>query len=299
MLFNKMLQNAGITTIEDKSTDLLAQFGLNWEVKKESLLLPSGQQSGFYGIVRQDTQKTFATCKEGYEVFQNAESLTLVNEAANNLGLSVNRGGMFKEGGLVFLQLENGQVSGIGQNNDTIKKYVSAMNSHDGSLSLKWGLTNITISCRNTFWAAVREMKNTVKHTESMRLRIETIMNQIKAVQKTEEDLFKIFFKFAEVPATKAHIAMAVKSVLDIDLLGGTRSNLTSYQVNRMNDLSASIQKEINQKGNTLWGLFSGVTNYTTHKMPGGDVNRQQSKAIGLGYKVDNEVFAEFAEIVK
>lgn len=298
MNLNDILTSNGISTIETTSHDLLSKYGLNWKVEKQPLLLPNGTNTGFYGIVRTDNNKTFAACKEGYQVFQNSELLELVNEAANNLGLSVTKGGSFKGGGLVYLQLQTGSINDIGENHDKINKYVSAMNSHDGSLSLKWGLTNITISCQNTFWSAVKEMKNSVRHTASMKLKIDEIMNQIQKVQSEEKTIFETFFKFAEVPVKKDHIKNAVNMVLNIDMEGGKKSDLTAYQINRLHDLSYSINKEMEQKGQTLWGLFSGVTNYTTHKMPGGDVNRKQSKAIGNGFKIDNTVYSEFAKLV-
>jgi len=298
MNLTDILSSNGISTIGETSQDLLSKFKLNWQVEKQPLILPNGTDSGFFGIVRTDTNKTFATSKEGYQVFQNSELLELVNEAANNLGLSITKGGSFKEGGLVYLQLQTGSINDIGENHDKINKYVSAMNSHDGSLSLKWGLTNITISCQNSFWSAVKEMKNSVRHTASMRVKIDEIMNQIQKVQKEEKTLFETFFKFAEVPVNQNHIKKAVNIVLNIDLEGGKKSDLTPYQLNRLSDLSYSIKKELEQKGNTIWGLFSGVTNYTTHKMPGGDVNRKQSKAIGNGFKIDNAVYSEFAKLV-
>lgn len=298
LTLDQILASSGVTTQQETTKELLEKYGLNWNVSKQPLILPSGSESGFYGIVREDTQKVFTTCKEGYEPYQNSELLELVNESAKNVGLSVTNGGKFKDGGLVYLQLNTGSVRGIGINNDTIDKNITAINSHDGSTALRWGITNITISCRNTFWSAYRSLKNSVKHTQSMRGRIDAIAREIEKVQQVEEDLYSTFFKFAEVKATKEHIQKAVSLTLDIDMIGGKKSELTQYEVNRLNDLSSSIAREMKQKGDTVWGLFSGVTRYTTHLMPGGDVNRQQSKAVGMGYDVDNKVYSHFAELV-
>lgn len=295
---NTLLANTGVTTTEDATKDLLSRFGLNWTVSKQPLTLPSGKPTGFFGIVRDDVEHTFATAREGYEVFQNAELLELVNTSAGKLGLSIDRGGLFKKGGLVYLQLESGSVKGIGKNNDTIKKYISAMNSHDGSMSLKWGTTNITISCSNTFWRACGQMQNSVKHTIAMRNRIEETTKQILGVLDAEKSLYDTLYKFADAPATKQNIVDVNKMVLGVDIMGKT-DDMTTYQINRLRDLSNAITSEMNEKGETLFGLFNGVTKYTTHMMTGGELARQQSKAIGSGYRFDNAVFNNFAEIVK
>jgi len=224
--------------------------------------------------------------------------LELVNESDQITGLKLDKGGLFKKGALVYLQLQNGSIEGIGQNNDTVKRYVTAINSHDGSTSLRWGLTNITISCMNSFWHAYKSMQNAIKHTESMRGRIDQIVHEIRKVQEIEQTLYNTFFKLASVPVQKDNIIKTVKTLLNVDLdRKATEQELTTYQLNRVTDLSNAISKEMKQKGETLWGLFSGVTYYTTHLAPGGDINRQQSKAIGQSYNADNKVFNELVEI--
>lgn len=222
----------------------------------------------------------------------------LISEAANSIGLQVDKGGEFKGGGLVYLQLETGIVTGLGENRDTVKKYVSAMNSHNGEMSLRWGLTNITISCQNTFWAAVKEMGNTVKHTKSMRMKIEGIIKQIEDTRLQEKTVYETFFKFAEVPAQKKHIELLTRIVLDVDA-NSNLEELSTYKKNRMSELGAAINAETLQKGQTLLGLFSGVTKYTTHLSPGNADNRGISKANGVNYAIDNEVFQAFAEVVR
>jgi phage/plasmid-like protein (TIGR03299 family) len=299
MEFSDLLKNSGIQTIEQTSIELLKKFGLNWNVAKLPLSLPDGSDSGFFGITREDTKNTFATCKDGYEVFQNSELLDLVNEAAHNTGLNLTKGGLFKGGSLVYLQLKNGNISGIGTNNDTIERYVTGINSHDGSTSLKWGLTNITISCQNTFWHAYRTIQNKVKHTLTMKARIDEITKQISKVQEVERSLYDTFFKLAAAQVEKKHITSVFKAVLNIDMdKKMSESELTTYQKNRIYDLTTAINGEMKQKGESLWGLFSGVTRYTTHLVPGGDENRQQSKAIGQSYNVDNAVFDKLTTFI-
>lgn len=296
---NNLLQGTGVATTEDTTKELLAKFGLDWTVSKQPLNLPSGKSSGFFGIVRDDKETTFATAKAGYEVFQNSELLDLVNRAAGNLGLSVDRGGSFKGGALVFLQLNSGVAKNIGENNDSINKFISGINSHDGSTSLRWGTKADTISCKNSFWRAYRILENRMKHTISMRMRLEEMTKELDLAVQEEKNLYDTFYKFAEVPATKDNIIDTNRIVLGFDIVGANKDSLTTYQINRLKDLSGAITSEMKQKGNTLWGLFSGVTKYTTHLMTGGEQAREQSKAIGSGYRVDNEVFNRFSLVVK
>lgn len=285
-----LLQGTGISTREESTAQLLDRFGLNWKVNKKPLFLNEGVETGFYGIVREDNNKVFATCKEGYTPYQNEELVDLVSRAAGQIGLNVDRGGKFKEGALVYLQIESGLVTGLGENNDTVEKYISAINSHDGSSSLKWGMTNVTISCQNTFWAAYRQIKHAVRHTKSMHAQIEEIIGDIETVMEAEKTLYQKFFKLAEVPATDKHIKLAVQTALGVDL-NAKQDEITGYKYNRLMELCESMNIEMGQKGETLWGLFSGVTRYSTHMMPGNAESRKQSKAVGQAFNIDNEVF--------
>ena len=72
----------------------------------------------------------------------------------------------------------------------------------------------------------------------------------------------------------------------------------TTYAINRTNELLASISTEINQKGQSLWGLMSGVTNYTTHKMPvpSRENARLESLYTGSGFAVNNGAFNKILE---
>ena len=97
--------------VENTNT-MLDKFHLNWRVSKQPLILPSGTDSGFFGIVREDTQKTFATCKSSYSVFQNEQLAELVYAIAKESGYELKTGGELNGGGKVFLQLKTNEING-------------------------------------------------------------------------------------------------------------------------------------------------------------------------------------------
>jgi hypothetical protein len=189
-------------------------------------------------------------------------------------------------------------------NKDSIKKYVTALNSHDGSTSLRWGHTNITVSCLNTFNAAYQDVKQTAKHTASIKQRIEDSLRQLEALAKVETNIFHTYTKMSETPSRKDALTDVVKYITGVDMTlskEDLEKNYTTYNLNRVDELLASITQEMKQKGDTLWGLFSGVTHYTTHKMPvpQRDNGRLESKYVGKGFGIDNDVFYTFDEFIK
>lgn len=282
--------------------DMLEKFGLDWYVKKEPMILFNPQtgdpeETPFFATVRQDKRIHFASVKSGYEVFQNHELAELVHRVAGKLGHTVSNGGSFNGGGQVYLQigLEDQRIA-----NDRIQRWASGINSFDGSTALRWSPETNTISCSNTFWAAYKQMRNSVRHTTNMRNMVEDSLRAIENIQEADKSLFEVFAKFSMEEAKREHVEAVVEKITGVDLKTTEKEAETKYSTrtkNNTRDLMGSISQEVNDKGKTLWGLFSGVTHYTTHKA-GTDRSRDKSKALGNLYNVDNTVFEMLKELV-
>lgn len=293
------------TSDSEEVNTMLDKYGLNWNVSKQPLILPDGTSTSFFGIVREDTKSTFATCKEGYQPFQNSELGELLIRLSEKTGYNLHSGGSFNGGGKVFIQLESpNKIKGIGQNRDTVNGYLTGINSHDGSTSLKWGEANLTISCMNTFMCALKQLRNSARHTEKMHQKIELALLEIEGVVKQEKSLFDQFIKLSEIEVSKGVIRELVKGVTKVDI-ALTKSQLekdfSTYALNRTQELLQVINSEMSQKGETLWGLFSGVTKYTTHiaPVPTRDNARLESLYVGSGFKTSNEAFSLLTDLVK
>jgi len=56
-----------------------------------------------------------------------------------------------------------------------------------------------------------------------------------------------------------------------------------------------NIHGEIVDKGENLWGLFSGITKYTTHSLKG---DSTENKLFGVYGNREREVFNKLAQMV-
>lgn len=281
----------------DAVANLLDKFGLRWKVSKQRLQLPDGTPTQFYGVLREDTNVVLQSCKDSYVPYQNSELAELLITISSKTGYEISNGGDFKDGAKVYLQLKTGNsIPNIGKNHDKVNGFITGINSHDGSISLRWGLSNITISCQNTFNAASRQLTNKARHTNSMHNRIDQHLREIGLVIEEEKSLFDQFIKLSEVPVTKRLIAKVIKNITDVDTLDKNykEEDYSTYQLNRTTELLTSVSSEMEQKGETLWGLFSGVTHYTSHVMPvpNRSNSRAESKYVGSGSRFDNEVLS-------
>lgn len=292
------LQVSNETNTEEVA-NLLDKFKLRWDVSKTPLLLPNGNATGFYGIVRDDTQQVFSTCKDSYVPYQNSELGELLIRISEKTGYSIHSGGQFNGGGKVYLQLNTGtEINNLGENRTTVKGYVTGINSHDGTTALKWGAANFTICCGNTFAAAQRSLQESARHTNNIHKKVEDSIKQITGIAEAEKSIFDSFIKLSEIKVKKSDIVKIVHNITKVDITEAnsqSKDKYTTYALNRSSELVNSISREMKTKGETLWGLFSGVTHYTSHVLPTPkrENARLESKYTGTALSIDNEAYSE------
>jgi hypothetical protein len=71
---------------------------------------------------------------------------------------------------------------------------------------------------------------------------------------------------------------------------------LSSVTRNKLSKFYVDLNGEIQEKGDNLWGLFSGVTKYTTHSIGKGD--NSENKMFGTYGNREREIFRDLVELV-
>jgi hypothetical protein len=249
--------------------DLLETCNLNWSVRQEDVQTTSGLIiQDRMAIVRDDNDYVFPEIRsKGYHPFQNYELMDLLFKVSGMKGnLKIHNGGHFKGGARVYVQLKSNDLS---LNGDKIEGYLTGINSFDGSTSLAFGPSNITISCQNKFFAAFRELDTKIRHTTNMGIKVDQICKDLEGVLQLEKEMFTNISRLADTrfdDLMKEKVTRALFKINpeidlnDIDSIPGkTRNNLSRFYVD--------LDGELKQKGDNLWGLFSGVTKYTTHSL--------------------------------
>ena len=275
---------------------LLDKTNLNWTVRQEEIQTISGINiDGKKAIVREDNNMIVGLHSDGYQPYQNYELMDLLHQVSGRTGLEVHKGGDFKNGGRIYVQLKGNNLR-LG--NDIIEGYLTGVNSFDGSTSLAFGHSNTTISCMNTFFRVMKGLQNKVRHTKSMSLKVEDICRRLDVVLEEEKQTFKYITQLSETrfdDLLKEDVTRKLFGIKpDVDLKDEkaistrTRNNLSRFYI----DLNGEIQ----QKGDNLWGLFSGVTKYTTHSYSKND-NTEVKLFGGIG-QVEQEIFSDLVELV-
>ena len=282
---------------------ILTQNGLDFTIEKAPLMALNSQgtyvQTEYFGLINSKTNEVINTVKEGYTVSQNEEVVELVLRGIEPFGneVSVTKGGSLNGGRRVFLQLA---INGDGKvGHDTIKKYITIIDSNDGSTGLSVGIGDLTMSCQNQFFKFYKSGQSKFRHTASLERRIKEIPFLIETALSESLKQIEIYNRFASTPVTRDLAHKMVKHLLGFDKVYTSVNDLSeksTRSINKMDDLYNSIESEMNSKGNTLWGLHSGITHYTTHELsaPRRDNGKVEILLQGNGYNM-NQASLQFA----
>lgn len=286
--------------------------GLDWGIKKVPTyfewngdMLPSGN----FSLVHTRTTESLNTTKDTYRVSQNHHIIRLMLMGVKDFSdeLRVVKAGSLHGGRKVYIQLEvigDGFVKG-----DKIKRYVTVIDSNDGSSSLSVGIGNLTMSCANQFFYFYKKGDAKFRHSASMVEKMKTIPSLIQYALSASMRMMNLYQKFESTPITRdlahnmveAQLGYSLKSKQeDLDELSTRSKNvMESLYKNIYGEMDGDSENGNFAKGENLWGLFSGVTRWTTHHKQapkrGDEANgRLESVMIGTNYK-NNEKALKFA----
>lgn len=286
-----------MSDVKNKVNEILVAHNLDFRIEKEQLLSATGKPTPFYGLFNDKTGECINSVKEGYTVSQNDEVVELVLNGMQGFGeLSVSKAGALNGGRKVFIQLAIDGMSLVGD--ERIKRYVTVIDSNDGSTGLSVGIGELVMSCQNQFFKFYKSGQSKLRHTASLTQRIKEIPFLIEGALAESLKLTETYKQFQSTPVTKALADEMVKYILGFDrtMSVKTESELSTRSLNAMGTLYDHITKETNQKGMNLFGLFSGVTSWTTHEKsaPRRENGREESIMTGTNYRT-NEQGLEFA----
>jgi len=254
----KLQGNLGEQTIQ-----LLEASKLWWEVKKEPLFTGMGIPTESFGIIKQgnaNEEKWLGTVGKQYEPYQNTQMAETIIQASVGIG-STFRGGTLKEGKKVFIQvgIEDEKIE-----NDTVKRYLTCLNSHDGSTAIGFGSSNTVVVCQNTFYRSYGQVEK-IRHTISAEARIKVVAEELRKTLLNDCELMTNYKRMTDHKLDRPLFNDIVKILFKEDATNQTKE-LSTAKVNQMKKFVEVTESELASHGETMWGLFNAVTFFENHE---------------------------------
>jgi hypothetical protein len=201
-----------------------------------------------------------------------------------------------------YAEFEGGKkVLAFLKNNEKVKicdfdfdDYMVIGNSHDGSSAFFIGSTTTMIRCQNQFTHANRNMK--AYHKLNNEVRIKEIVNYFELYQESKIQVSQKMEQMQKVKINNKILSGMIANVLNINLgrdnsLGDIEDVISTRKKNLIYEIELSISKETSELGENMFGLFNGITHWTTHVRKGEKVF---GNCLGTNSQINKRAF-EFA----
>jgi hypothetical protein len=284
--------------IKKEATELLREFDMDYKiVKRPSTVKYKGvRYSGTdFGLLNLKTRKVINQVKEGYTISQNQDLMELVLYGIQGYKLSVERCSDINGGRKMFIQIRiegDGMIPRPDGTFDRITRFITILDSNDGSCSVSIGIGDSTASCDNQFFHFYKKGQAKFRHSKNLTENLKKIPNLLELAMSESVRMISLYKEFQEVKVNR----VAAQDAMVMELLGYNKQSddITPRAMNNMSSLYNELSSEMNDKGDSLWGLHSGVTKWTnfTKAHPKRDNGMIEGIMTGENYKVNAKSLA-------
>ena len=259
---------------------------INWDIQTEPLLLSGKIIGDKKAILRNDNGSLLGIVGKDY--------FPVSNQSLLELSKLICKAGEFELKG--FDEINNGRVilaflqnknPNLKLNNCVMREFLIIGNSHDGTRPFYIGTGSTLIRCENQFYSTLKVFRK--KHTSPLEYN-EILASQIVRLYKQKKSqVYGVFDGMEQVPVRENQIRQMVKEIERLL----NRENKDSKKENSlspsMQTLRACIDREMRELGNNAFGLFNGVTWYTSHEMRNCD--SELSRLNGTAGRINQKAF--------
>lgn len=283
----------------------IAQSGLDWTVEHHTLRTAEGLESDHRLVVRDTDRRVLGTVGPRTEILQNRDAFELFRPWVDTGDVALETAGSLHSGKRVWvlgrLQPRNADSERVSAD-DRINRYVLLGHGHDGSLSIRFGLTGVRVVCANTMAMALSKRAGgliTIRHTKSMATNLEDARQAITDAHGKADQIMQRFRALRDVPVRKRSAVDAYLAAV----FGPTEAKKQAEAATKgaRSELATAVETLMIQgrgtdlpgvKG-TAWGLYNAVSEYLTHVHGRGKNERRKAER-----RADRNVWGDGAKVL-
>lgn len=259
---------------------------LCWDVALKPVSVQGHELSNYQAIVRTDNQHVLSVAKKTYHPATNERFIEVVSKIHELTGFEVEGYSVFQQGRKVLAFLKNNEKMKIG--NFESDNYMVVGNSFDCSTGFFTGISNVVIRCTNQF--SRMNVSQNIRHNKQINLKLDELVRFYKDYMDHQNQLTKTFERWNDVLITPT----TVNSFVD-HVLGVPQEKISTFKMNSKTNLFHSINTEISSMGSTAYGLFNGLTHYTTHAVKSS--NKIFGNSLGHAYQLNERGFSFLKDV--
>lgn len=203
-----------------------------------------------------------------YVPIQNEEAFSVLGEMADLAEVEFKNVGSWGNGAGIFAQVSLGEITGIGSKGDSVGKYVSLVNSHDGTRSLQLLVTPYRFFCQNQISKAVGEAKRnnrliSIHHNIYGESRLRELASALKYADEVFTESEVLYKRLADRSVTMGEVREVMYRCMmeqDAGLKEKKFESRTIQFIERFNDADNGRLEKM-----TGWNLYNAVQGAFQH----------------------------------
>lgn len=262
--------------------------GFGWEPVAQTLFLENGKQVDTHkAIVNSETSEPIFVMGKRYSVLSNTDLTHYANLLSEAAQTQV-EGFETYDGGRKVLAILSNPNEGIEIAGHEMKSKIILGNSFDGSKPIFLGTSDTYIRCQNQFGRIMKVFS--IRHSKDQIGRLASMVEMARVYFEEHRNMLNTFEKMNKVYIDQKVYDALIRDYFDIDstISLNDAEKISTRKMNLIDGFKQSLDREIQELGGTMWGLFNGVTYHNTHI-----VNQKKRDSVGLfGLTADNNVKA-------
>lgn len=213
--------------------------------------------------------------KNGYTPIPNEEVWDVMETSLKDIGAKITSVCTLERGKKFAISCDIGN-SDLTINKDKFKAYLNFTTSHDGTIAMNAFDSMIRIVCMNTFrWSmqAMGDVSFKVFHTKNAKLALSNLGELVNAILTGRAELKEVM-EYLESCKVDSNEAIAMAMGYFAQATGTTK--LSTRAVNSANEIALLFSRGIGNKGQSLYDLANGATEFWTS---GNGVGKNNSSA--------------------
>jgi len=264
-----------------------ANKNLNWEIKVEPIQASNGISIGKKVIMRSDNNKILGVVGENYKPVLNSTMQDLADKISESGEFELEGFNEYYEGKVIHCFLRNTN-SYLSMNGHLVHERMGISNSHDGSKRFSIFTYTAMERCGNVYADYLNVFSK--KHLSNINFDSHEVEELLRKY-KSKKDV--IYTSFDGMDKIKVDSGIIEKLITDVHSMLSKDSSVPKSKDWRespsMQLLLESINIEMGHLGNNLFGLFNGVTYYTSHQMRNSDSDL--SKINGTAHMINQKAY--------
>jgi len=270
-LKTNLTKNGKITSIQDA----LDESGLNFIAEEVPLVGANGLDiQDKKAIFRTDNNAYLGTVGTSYHPTQNSLAMAFMDSIVQREGFHYSSSVSKDSGAVSIITATSDKVDAI-KVGDDVSREIKLINGFNGKVGFGVEFSMNRLVCTNGMVRSERESVMRFKHTIRIQERMEVALKIFDESVEFHDEFIRMSQHLAQIAVDKDMIEKFVNG-----LYGEAQQNDSKKEI--ITDL---FQHGKGNKGETLWDLYNGATEYVDHHH-GKDEKRNEYSIFGAGHKL-------------